>query len=242
MPIEFRCTNCHRRLRTPDGTAGKRTKCPECGTALTIPAGETEAPPPSPPETQPGPEAAAAANPYAVAANPYAAPTVPPPAAPGEPWADLRAYAAAKVKGPAIGLIVAAGLGLAAELLTIAMAGIQIAASVGVGNAAFDGPQLMLALQGAFAIIDVLILVGALKMMRLESYGLAMTASILAMIPHTCGGCCLAFGLPQWFLGLAFGIWSVVVLSDAHVRNAFQRHGEASGSTGPSPPEHTERQ
>jgi DNA-directed RNA polymerase subunit RPC12/RpoP/uncharacterized membrane protein len=42
MPIEFRCSRCQRLLRTADDTAGKQTKCPECGAVLMIPA-----PPPS---------------------------------------------------------------------------------------------------------------------------------------------------------------------------------------------------
>jgi len=37
MPIEFRCTHCQKLLRTPDDTAGKQAKCPECGAILTIP-------------------------------------------------------------------------------------------------------------------------------------------------------------------------------------------------------------
>jgi phage FluMu protein Com len=49
MPIEFRCTHCQRLLRTADNTAGKQTKCPECGQIVRIPS--------------PGPAAAAAPPP-----------------------------------------------------------------------------------------------------------------------------------------------------------------------------------
>jgi phage FluMu protein Com len=49
MPIEFRCTRCGRLLRTPDDTAGKQAKCPECGAEQTIPEpGEAGSPPPPP--------------------------------------------------------------------------------------------------------------------------------------------------------------------------------------------------
>ncbi len=41
MPIEFRCTQCQKLLRTPDDTAGKQAKCPECGTVMTIPSPQT---------------------------------------------------------------------------------------------------------------------------------------------------------------------------------------------------------
>ncbi len=47
MPIEFRCAKCNRLLRTPDETAGKRAKCPQCGTILTIPATGAAPPPPA---------------------------------------------------------------------------------------------------------------------------------------------------------------------------------------------------
>jgi hypothetical protein len=37
MPIEFPCPQCGRTLRTPDGSAGKRAKCPSCETVTSIP-------------------------------------------------------------------------------------------------------------------------------------------------------------------------------------------------------------
>ena len=38
MPIEFRCQQCSKLLRTGDDTAGKSAKCPQCGNVMTIPA------------------------------------------------------------------------------------------------------------------------------------------------------------------------------------------------------------
>jgi hypothetical protein len=46
MAIDFRCTNCGKLLRTGDDTAGKRAKCPDCGTVLTIPAAGAPVPMP----------------------------------------------------------------------------------------------------------------------------------------------------------------------------------------------------
>ena len=37
MPIEFRCVQCQKLLRTPDGTDGKRVKCPSCATEMRVP-------------------------------------------------------------------------------------------------------------------------------------------------------------------------------------------------------------
>jgi len=39
MPIEISCTSCNKRLRVPDHAAGKRVKCPQCQTILSVPAG-----------------------------------------------------------------------------------------------------------------------------------------------------------------------------------------------------------
>ena len=39
MPIEFRCTQCGKLLRTNDDSAGKQAKCPQCGLVLPVPGG-----------------------------------------------------------------------------------------------------------------------------------------------------------------------------------------------------------
>ncbi len=57
------------------------------------------------------------------------------------------------------------------------------------------------------------ILFGGLKMKNLESYGLSIAGSILAMIPCNC--CCC--------IGLIPGIWSLIVLLNSDVRMAFGR-------------------
>jgi predicted lysophospholipase L1 biosynthesis ABC-type transport system permease subunit len=62
-------------------------------------------------------------------------------------------------------------------------------------------------------IVGIVIILGALKMKRLESYAFAMTVAILAMIP------CIS---PCCVLGLPIGIWAVVVLSDGYVKEAFR--------------------
>ncbi len=55
MPIEFRCTKCNKLLRTPDETAGKQARCPECGTIVAIPAVAPSSPPIAAPLAAPAP-------------------------------------------------------------------------------------------------------------------------------------------------------------------------------------------
>ncbi len=38
MTIEFNCPNCQKLLRTSDDKAGRRAKCPDCGTAIAVPS------------------------------------------------------------------------------------------------------------------------------------------------------------------------------------------------------------
>jgi hypothetical protein len=81
--------------------------------------------------------------------------------------------------------------------------------------------QMMNSLSGGVGIVagiiglavGVVILMGALKMKNLTSYGFAMTSAILAMVPCV-SPCCL--------VGLPIGIWAVVVLTDPAVKAAFR--------------------
>lgn len=85
MPIEFRCTQCGRLLRTPDETAGKQAKCPGCATLLTIPAAQ---PDPSVPPPFAGPAPGSPfGGPPAGGVNPYQSPAAYPAAYPPAPAA-----------------------------------------------------------------------------------------------------------------------------------------------------------
>ena len=44
MPIEFPCPTCRHLVRTPDATAGKKGKCPQCGAVVQIPGPQSPAP------------------------------------------------------------------------------------------------------------------------------------------------------------------------------------------------------
>ncbi|MBK7876089.1 MAG: hypothetical protein IPJ77_10095 [Planctomycetes bacterium] len=69
----------------------------------------------------------------------------------------------------------------------------------------------------AFGVLNlisgVLLVLGGLSLMRQKSYGLAMTAAILAMVPGF--SCCCLFSLPV-------GIWALMLLLKPEVKAAFQ--------------------
>ena len=75
----------------------------------------------------------------------------------------------------------------------------------------FSGTSNLIGNAIAF-IANIFIVLGALKMKKCQSYGLAMTASILCILCDCIGCCCL---------GLGAGIWSIVVLCKPEVKAAF---------------------
>ncbi|HVS34671.1 MAG TPA: hypothetical protein VMS17_03755 [Gemmataceae bacterium] len=65
---------------------------------------------------------------------------------------------------------------------------------------------------GLSAIVGVLGVLGGMRMLRLRSYGLALTSSILTVIPLATP-CCL--------IGQIAGIWALIVLLNRTVRSGF---------------------
>jgi hypothetical protein len=63
-------------------------------------------------------------------------------------------------------------------------------------------------------LMNLAIALGAISMIRLQSYRSAFTAAILAVIP-VCSPCFL--------LGIPFGIWALVLLSRPDVRQRFTK-------------------
>jgi hypothetical protein len=95
--------------------------------------------------------------------------------------------------------------------------------TAGIVDCVEDGVQEDDAL--AFAFFGVLMLLtgppvifGGIQMLRLKNRGFAMAAAILSLVP-----CCNC-----WIVGLPIGIWALVVLSDYHVRLAFQQGASAA--------------
>ena len=62
-------------------------------------------------------------------------------------------------------------------------------------------------------ILTPVMILGAIQMLRLRSYGFAKAAAILAVIPVT-GVCCCITDLP-------FGIWALILLQKPEVKDAF---------------------
>jgi phage FluMu protein Com len=218
MPIEFRCTHCNRLLRTPDETAGKQAQCPECGAITTIPSVSTAAPLGSAPQSPFAPGQPASGAPW------------PPQQADELAHATARSYASRRVAGPAIVLIVLAALGIAWQLFFFAQLARKGADAVLSDEVRQMQPVQDLLAQnpdmerwmvpgsaisaGVTLVISIVMLLGALSMKNLHSFGFAMVAAVLALIPCATPCCCLP---------LPFGIWALVVLNDPSVKAAFRR-------------------
>ncbi len=141
----------------------------------------------------------------------------------GGPPPPNTALAAQKVKGPAIALMVVAAVAFVMQILGI-VANLLGISFMGAGDMSqFEGMEgmewLAPMLSGTFAVISGIVVLavvavifyGAMKMKDLQSYGLAMTAAILAIIP------CFSFCCT----GIPFGIWALVVLLNKDVKPAF---------------------
>jgi hypothetical protein len=167
------------------------------------------------------PPAIASAMPPAVSPPGLQSPT--PPGGFQSSGADDRARALAEqaIKGPAIALMVTAGLGIAISLLGLAMAVagantpppmpgldpefVHYFTKFAYGPVGIGSKILSLA-------VSIFLLYGALQMQKLNRHGLAMATAIIAMIP--CFNACCVLGLP-------FGIWALVVLSKPEVKSQF---------------------
>jgi hypothetical protein len=137
----------------------------------------------------------------------------------GIPVNDSISDVRSKVSGPAIGLIIAVSLSLG-----LLMLGLIFSVWLLVSGVANDLPEpigmtketqisIRIAINVLVQFVNVFVLFGAVRMKRLRSLNLARTACVLAMVPCF-GPCCL--------LGLPFGIWGLVVLSDTNVQQAFE--------------------
>jgi hypothetical protein len=139
------------------------------------------------------------------------------------PTGGTRQVALERVNMPGMWLMVVGILGIACSVLSL---GFHIVTMTGAGFLArqhLPDPQLaalIRLLQGPVGImsdligfgVSLLITFGAVQMRKLKSHGLALTISILAMLPCF-SPCCI--------LGLPFGIWALTVITKPEVKSQF---------------------
>jgi hypothetical protein len=129
---------------------------------------------------------------------------------------DRSERARDRVAGPAIALMVVSLLTVVLALVSLGLHIILGVVLVGMDRPGRRDPDIANFAGGACGALVALvcnatILTGATKMKGLRSYGLAMTASIIALLP--CTVC---------WIGLPFGIWSLVVLNNPAVKDSFR--------------------
>lgn len=116
---------------------------------------------------------------------------------------ELRAGAKRKLRGPAINLLIFSSINLATAVMCVV--------SIFADYRTPASNILILLAAGMMALCGTAILFGAIQMLRLRWYSMAMFAGIVALLP--CG--------PAWPLTLIFGILALVTLNRNEVRQAF---------------------
>ncbi|QDU73409.1 hypothetical protein Pan97_03800 [Bremerella volcania] len=239
MSIDFPCSNCHQTVRVPDGTEGKKTKCPKCQQVQVIPDKNSfgSAPPPAPtPPPQPPPKsesmwddltpepkpaAASSSNPFGDAPDPFGPPATNPYSSPAQssysPRPASRAEARSKLMGPAIGVLLCNGLGL----LLLAVWAIATIIELQGGGELKDTPEIVGASIALFImfglpfLLSLLCIAAMIRAFAVRNYALVMTGFILSITPFGGGCACL--------IGMLFGIWGIVMMNDDSVKAAFRQ-------------------
>ncbi|HZV34884.1 MAG TPA: DUF4339 domain-containing protein [Verrucomicrobiae bacterium] len=162
---------------------------------------------------------------------PAAAATPPstPPGVPGAPqpaaFDSGRAVALSQMSGPAISLMVLGGLAIAGCLYGIlthilGMAAVTKDQLQPLEQQSPQAAHFIEWLAGPMGIATNLVamalwafvIFSAVKMKKLESYGLCIAGCIVAMLP--CGGCCCCIGIP-------IAIWALIMLNKADIKRYF---------------------
>lgn len=144
--------------------------------------------------------------------NPYAPPTVD-----ATLHADSRSAVKARVSRPATALIIMSSIHSVFVSIYLVSAVVVVARGGSVSN-----DVIGLAVGCVQFVGLILIAVGAAKLGFLESHSFARLGSSLACIP---------FITPFMIIGIPFGIWSLRLLADPSVRDAFPNNGTRSIQT-----------
>jgi hypothetical protein len=200
--IELECPHCRQRLMLPASKAGTSISCPDCGAQIEVP-GESRM---------------------------QSTPSWPRPDAPTSDedgdYDDLsarirrtRPAPSGSLYPPAICMIVVAALGLLLNLSGFVIAvtdpafGVDPNAPPMIQQFVRDSKGAFpAAVQGTCALMSALTILGSVQVLRRKTWGLGLTAAILSMINF--GNCCCLLGLP-------FGIWAIVAITNAEVRDSF---------------------
>jgi hypothetical protein len=149
-------------------------------------------------------------NPYGEV-NPYASPVS------YAPPRRQREQAPGSLLAAGMALVLVAGIGLAVSIYNFVF-------SFGQPHIDPNAPEFVreiqrgavgpvaTALQGGFMMLNLFIIACAVQMMKLKSWGMGVTGSVLAMI--NIGSCCCAAGIPV-------GLWSLAVLTSPDVMTIF---------------------
>ncbi|OAI41044.1 hypothetical protein AYO40_03940 [Planctomycetaceae bacterium SCGC AG-212-D15] len=212
MPEIIRCPQCQRELQVPEEFIGRPVKCPSCGLNFVT---RSEAAP------QPLPRVGEVTYAHSEAADP-------PPRTPQEVERARKAVFPA-----ALCLLIVSCLCLFVDVLLIHQAATFSREEAEESLEDFPpGPmrdsiehmldraaepetlRVMVFCASTLGIFSLVSILGAIQMMRLRSWGLALTASILSLI-HFDHCCCIPFNM-------AVGLWALLVLARADVRSIFE--------------------
>ncbi len=128
--------------------------------------------------------------------------------------------AVSRVKGPALSMMILAPIGslwflfdLVIRIINISNGDIPVMGNhPNASEFAEIGAYVGGVLDVVGLILQAVVFYGAMQMKNLQNRSLAMAASIISVIP--CLTACCVLGIP-------FGIWGLVVLSDETVKKAF---------------------
>ncbi len=217
MAISVSCNECGKEYNVKDDAAGKKFKCKDCGAVIQVPealgsegdefAGlEGDLEEDWPDSEEGGPAATVSRLPNRKRRKRRSG--------------GSRQAAKDRLKGPAISLIVVASISLAHRILDLLLVTVFGLAAIPQQQQQFMNNDVAVAqIVGGIVgdivgiVFGIIVLIGAIKMLQVRSFGLAMTAAVLSVIP-LCSPCCC--------LGIPFGIWALVVLNDESVKSAFQ--------------------
>ncbi|HEX9723140.1 MAG TPA: hypothetical protein VGC53_02535 [Vicinamibacteria bacterium] len=143
----------------------------------------------------------------------------PPPVSPGPPRAMPSPNAAQAIAGPATGLLITAVIGGFFVFLSLLFN--LFGFSMGAMMAEDAQEQFMQWMSGGFGIASSVLgllvagflIYASMEMKKLSQWGLAVGASVVAMLPCV-SPCCL--------IGLPVGIWCLVVLTKPEIKTAFR--------------------